>query len=270
MPEIQKLENPRKYGAAPFRTVLVHGGPGAGGEMEPVCHRLAETGVSSLEPIQTALSVRGQLEELKNAIETEATAPVFLIGFSWGAWLSFLLASEYPGLVKKLILLSSGSFDEEYVKDLHSARMARLSEEEKQEIDSLAAILDNPAEENKSAAFRRFGELFSKTDTFEPIEEIEKCAIDFRPDIYNAVWPEAAELRKSGRLMELCSKIKCPLVAIHGDSDPHSSAGVKIPLASALSDFRFILLEKCGHKPWGERYAATHFYEVLREEISRT
>jgi hypothetical protein len=29
------MENPRKYGSAPFNTAVVHGGPGAGGEMAP-------------------------------------------------------------------------------------------------------------------------------------------------------------------------------------------------------------------------------------------
>ena len=43
---------------------VVHGGPGACGEMAPVARRLASArGV--LEPIQTALSLEGQVEELR-------------------------------------------------------------------------------------------------------------------------------------------------------------------------------------------------------------
>lgn len=262
--------NLRKYGEAPFSVVLVHGGPGGAGEMAPVCRRLALSGISSLEPLQTELSVKGQLEELKDSIAANAELPVLLIGFSWGAWLSFLLAAEHPGLVKKLVLVSSGAFEEKYVKDLRASRMARLTQEEKAELDVLLAVLDDPAVDNKAAAFRRFGALFSKTDSFDPMEDAEKCVIEFRPDIYNAVWPEAAAMRKSGGLMKLCSKIKCPVVALHGDSDPHSADGVKLPLSMALSCFRFITLDKCGHKPWIERYAAEHFYDVLGEEILRT
>jgi pimeloyl-ACP methyl ester carboxylesterase len=47
--------------------------------------------------------------------------------------------------------------------------------------------------------------------------------------------------------------IECPVVAIHGDYDPHPADGVRIPLSNVLKDFRFILLGKCGHVPWFER-----------------
>lgn len=261
-------ENPRKYGTPPFRVVCVHGGPGAAGEMMPVCRHLAACGISSLETLQTASSVKGQLAELKNLIAANSECPVCLIGFSWGAWLSFIFAAEYPELIEKLIIISSGVFEEKYVKDLHAARMARLTDDERKELDALLRLLDDPQIPDKTEAFQRFGALFSKTDSFAPIADAENCEIDFRPDIYNAVWPEAAEMRKSGELMKLCPKIKCPVVAIHGDSDPHSPEGVRIPLSSSLPDFKFILLDKCGHKPWIERYAADAFYAALIGEVS--
>jgi len=46
------MKNFRKYGKPPFRVAVIHGGPGAGGEMAPVVRELAsDCGV--LEPIQT-------------------------------------------------------------------------------------------------------------------------------------------------------------------------------------------------------------------------
>ena len=261
------VDNLRKYGEAPFDVVLVHGGPGAAGEMAPVCRRLAASEISSLEPLQTALSLKSQVEELRDSIVSNARTPAVLVGFSWGAWLSLILASEYPELVKKLVLIGAGAFEEKYVKELHAARMVRLSVEEKKELDALLVVLDDPSVQDKTAVFKRFGALFSKADSFAPMENAENCEIDFSPGIYNAVWPEAAAMRKSGELMELSSKVKCPVVAIHGDYDPHSSKGVREPLSSSLSDFRFIQLEKCGHKPWIESCAAERFYEVLRAEL---
>ena len=41
-------------------------------------------------------------------------------------------------------------------------------------------------------------------------------------------------------------------MAIHGDYDPHPASGVKEPLSRILRDFRFILLDHCGHTPWKE------------------
>jgi len=65
----------------------------------------------------------------------------------------------------------------------------------------------------------------------------------------------------------MAKAIRCPVVAIHGDWDPHPAEGVNDPLTKVLPDFRFVLLEKCGHRPWIERNAAETFYKVLVEEI---
>ncbi|MGB9939451.1 alpha/beta fold hydrolase [Methanosarcina sp.] len=81
------------------------------------------------------------------------------------------------------------------------------------------------------------------------------------------MWEEASELRSCGKLLELGKEICCPVVAIHGDYDPHPFEGVKEPLFRNLKDFRFILLEKCGHRPWIEREAKERFYSLLRNEI---
>ncbi len=93
------MENSRKYGKKPFKVAVVHGGPGAPGEMAPVARELsADRGV--LEPLQTATIIEGQVRELKVILEKNGDIPVMLIGFSWGAWLSFILTAQYPALVK--------------------------------------------------------------------------------------------------------------------------------------------------------------------------
>jgi len=74
-------------------------------------------------------------------------------------------------------------------------------------------------------------------------------------------------LRDNGGFLKMAEGIRCPVVAIHGDYDTHLVEGVKTPLSRVLKDFRFILLEKCGHFPWLERYAREEFFRVLREEI---
>src|SRR5262249_44414056 len=56
--------NPRVYGSPPYRVVVVHGGPGAAGQMAPVARRLSEE-YTVLEPMQSATSVEGQVDELR-------------------------------------------------------------------------------------------------------------------------------------------------------------------------------------------------------------
>lgn len=67
--------------------------------------------------------------------------------------------------------------------------------------------------------------------------------------------------------MALAKQIKCPVVAIHGDYDPHPAEGVQDPLSAALERFRFVLLNNCGHRPWMERQAGDEIYRILREEL---
>jgi pimeloyl-ACP methyl ester carboxylesterase len=259
------MKNLRTYGKAPFKVAVIHGGPGAAGEMVPVARELASNwGV--LEPLQTAASLEGQIEELKTVLEENGDLPVFLIGFSWGAWLSFMVAAHYPALVKKLILISSGPFEEKYVAGIEETRLSRLSEEERREVESLLEVLENPAAPEKDEAFARFGTLFSKADAYDPIvSESEAIACD--ADIFQSVWTEAAELRRSGELLRLGKRIKCPVVAIHCDYDPHPPEGVQKPLSASLKSFKFLLLANCGHKPWIERRAKGKFCEILKEEL---
>jgi pimeloyl-ACP methyl ester carboxylesterase len=231
--------------------------------MAPVARELAlEMGV--LEPLQTAGSVDGQVEELKNVLETHGNPPLILVGFSWGAWLSFILSARYPSLVKKLILVSSPPFAEKYAAQIMETRLNHLNvEERKESLSLLSSIYSGSAKGN---SFARFGDLMDKADSFAPLphdDEILPCS----PVIYHQVWAEVSKMRSSGELVQLGEKIQCPVVAIHGYYDPHPAAGVQEPLARNLKDFRFILLAKCGHHPWYEREAKDSFYTELRREI---
>ena len=78
------METIRKYGTAPYKIGLVHGGPGAAGSLKNLAEKLsADYGV--LEFLQSAKSVNGQIEELKEQVICSCQHPVILIGHSWGA-----------------------------------------------------------------------------------------------------------------------------------------------------------------------------------------
>lgn len=256
----------RLHGNAPYRIAVIHGGPGAAGEMLPVARELAAArGI--LEPFQTALSVQGQISELKKILENFGTSPLILIGFSWGAWLSFVLAGQHPELVSKLILIGSGSFEEKYSATLEETRLERLSSAERKEVTALIANLEDSDCEAANAAFARLGAILARADAYDPVQS-ESVGIHYQVDIYRSVWKEAAQLRRSGRLLAYAKRIACPVIAFHGDHDPHPSAGVEIPLSRILSDFRFIQLKNCGHKPWIERQARESFYHLLKQEVN--
>jgi pimeloyl-ACP methyl ester carboxylesterase len=262
---LTNMNNLRTYGNAPFNVAVIHGGPGAPGEMAPVAKELAK-GRGVLEPLQTASTLKGQIGELEATLELNAQPPVTLIGHSWGAMLSFMFAAQCPSLVKKLILVSSGVFEDKYAESIVSTRLDRLTGEEMAEVDSLLRTLDDPNIGDRNQVFARLGNYMSRADSFDPLP-YESEIIECQYDIYHGVWKEAQELRSSGELLALARHIRCPVLAIHGDYDPHPAAGVRTPLSVVLKDFRFILLEKSGHRPWLERTARDKFYDILEQEL---
>ncbi len=262
------MENPRIYGAAPYTVAVVHGGPGAPGTMAPVARELAsEWGV--LEPLQTAMSLDGQIEELREALVRYGALPVTVVGSSWGAMLGFLLAARYPALVRKLILVGSGVYEERYAAHIEQTRLSRLSEGERIQAQLLMDALHDPFVVDKGIAFGELGALFTRTDAFDPLT-LDTEVFEAQYLMYQRVWQEVQALRARGALLEAGSHITCPVVAIHGDYDPHPAEGIREPLSRVVQDFRFILLERCGHLPWIERLARDDFFRVLRAELGDT
>ncbi len=262
---VTRVDSIRLYGQQPGSVVLLHGGPGAPGEMAPVAREISELS-GTLEPLLTAYSIEGQLQELLQLLTHYATSSVILVGWSWGAMLAYLFASRYPALVKKLVLLSSAVFEEKYAQTIMKNRLNRLDEREGVEFQHLLDALSDRACLDKNKVFAKLGDLIFKADSFNPLpEDRELLACQY--DVYQSVWQEARELRQSKRLLELGKQIQCPVVAIHGDYDPHPFEGIYEPLLKVLSDFRWISLEHCGHHPWLESQAKERFYEVLRREL---
>jgi len=259
------MKNLRRYGNAPFKVAVIHGGPGAPGSMAPVARELAANrGV--LEPLQTAASLGGQVLELKTVLDKNADLPVTLIGSSWGAWLSFIFSARYPESTKKIILVGSGPFEEKYAANIMETRINRLDKEERKELHSLTATFNDPTAGDKNALLERLGELCARADTFNPLT-LDTEVLECQYEIHINVWEEARTLRSKGRLLELGKQIECPVVAIHGDYDPHPSEGVQKPLSTILKNFKFFPLANCGHYPWLEREAKERFFELLKKEI---
>jgi pimeloyl-ACP methyl ester carboxylesterase len=259
------VENPRRYGAGPFGVAILHGGPGAAGEMAPVTRELAATrGI--LEPLQTAATIGGQVRELRVAIESTGTPPLVLVGFSWGPLLGLIFAARHPALVKKLILISCPPCEESYAGDIMKTRLGRMSAEDRSTTLSVILSLDDPGTKDKNTLMGRLGALILKAESYDPLPHDTEIA--YRHDIYRGIWRQARRLRLRGQLLNFAGRVRCPLVAIHGDYDPHPAAGAREPLSRVVKDFRFILLGKCDHFPWLERQARDEFYAILKREIA--
>ena len=259
------MQNLRLYGQPPFTVAVLHGGPGAPGTMAPVARELAtEWGV--LEPLQTADSLDGQVEELRAVLGERADLPVTLIGSSWGAMLGYIFAARYPAHVRRLILVGSGVYEARYAAGIEQTRLDRLSEAERARALELLELLERPDTADKNRLMNAMGQLYTKADAYDPLT-LDTEGLDAQYEILVRVWSDAEALRASGELLALGKRIACPVLALHGDYDPHPPAGVQEPLSSVVRDFRFVLLAHCGHLPWIERQARDEFFRMLRAEL---
>ncbi len=259
------MKSYRKYGSAPYKIAVIHGGPGAPGEMAPVARWLAmQQGV--LEPLQTADSLAEQVAELRSVLEAQVDPPLVLIGFSWGAWLSLITTAEYPELVKQLILISTPAFENRYERQTLRTRLDNLTSHQREELQRLLAALKTAPDRQQKELFARLGALTEQADSYA-LQEHDSEVLAYQYNIFKKVWPAAQKLRASGELLNYARRINCPVSAIHGDYDPHPAAGVEGPLRKILKNFRFLQLKKCGHKPWIERYAKADFYPILSQEL---
>ncbi len=253
----------RAWGTPPYSVALVHGGPGAPGEMATVARELSAT-CGVLEPFQSATSVAGQVEELAAQLRAHANAPVVLVGFSWGVMLALLAAAAHADLVKRLVLVGSGPLDPAYAGGIAKARLARLPPEDRGEFVRLQRALEGTAPSAGDLA--RYGELCARADAVDPVYPVPQ---EFPPDpeIHRLVWSEAATLRASGYFVEQARLVACPIAVIHGENDPHPFEGVFEPLHAAGVSPRVHVLTACGHTPWIERRARERFFALLRQEL---
>lgn len=250
----------RLYGNAPYKIVLVHGGPGAIGSLKGFAKELNELSqVGDVEALQSKYSIDELIEELYNQIKDNCKEKVSLIGHSWGAWLVAFFAEKNPELVENVILVGSGPLEDKYVSEIGAQRMENLSEEDGQIFHRL---INNQATDEDMA---KISKVFEKSDNY-CIENQDLHRAD-RTDsqMHNMVWEEAAKLRTDGTLLTSFKKIQSKLFLIQGEIDPHPVKGVIVPLQENGIKCEAYVLEKCGHSPFMEKYAKEKFYKILLE-----
>lgn len=259
------MDTLRLHGPAPYTVAVLHGGPGAPGYMAPVARRLSvRRGV--LEPLQTAETLDGQVEELHRVLVAHAELPVVLIGSSWGAMLGYIYATRHPECVRRLVMVGSAVFTAESSALIEPERRRRLTPHDLARLAELRTALSDAATPDKDALFAEAAAIYTRADVLDPVTlDLETIACRYAQN--GSVWSGAKALRQSGELLEMGRAIACPVLAIHGDYDPHPPEGIREPLERVIRDFRFVMLERCGHFPWIERAAAGEFFALLEREI---
>lgn len=248
----------RLYGNAPYKVVLVHGGPGAIGSLKGFAQELntvVQSGV--LEAIQSKYSIDELIEELSVQIKDNCRDRVSLIGHSWGAWLVALFAEKYPELVENIILVGCGPLEDKYVPEIATRRTQNLSEEDR---EVFLRLVNNKATDED---MMKIPQIFEKSDNY-CLENKEVHRADrMDSEMHNIIWAEAAELRTTGELIATFRKIRSKIYLLQGAVDPHPANGVIIPLQENGISCETYVLNRCGHSPFMEKYAKKEFYNIL-------
>ncbi len=246
----------RLYGSAPYEAVLVHGGPGAIGELHGFAHKLsamAQCGI--VEALQSKYSVNGLIEELRGQIEENCCGRATLVGHSWGAWLAALLAAKYPFLVRRVVLIGCAPLKDEYVSEISERRLKRLDKEDAAAFQRLLDCMATDSDLARMPAVLERADNYCLEDAFG--------ARETDGEMYRRVWDEASAMRSSGELLALLSGIKCEICVIHGRFDPHPVRGVILPFSEVGVSVKAYVLDKCGHSPFLEKYSKDEFYRIL-------
>ncbi|MCE5270489.1 alpha/beta hydrolase [bacterium] len=261
----------RFHGTPPYRAVAVHGGPGAPGSASTLAAGLARW-LGTVEPLQSAVSVWGQVEELAGQIREHAAWPAVVFGHSWGAWLAWLLAYSRPELVEKIFLIGSGAFEARYAEQMTRRRLARLEQVEREEYLRIVKTLPESRGEAHNGLLARLGALAERADNFSVEDSPENSDELVRVDSgqYASVWAEGAQLRQEGFFVKIAPDIARPVRVLHGAYDPTPLEGVIGPIRGQVKDLRWYELDRCGHAPWKETHGRERFWRIVAAELGLT
>lgn len=225
----------RRYGTAGPDVVVLHGGPGAPGSAEDLARALSAR-CRAHEPVQRAHDVPAHVEDLHDVVK-ELASPV-LVGWSWGAMLALAYAAAHP--VRGICLVGCGTFDREARAELQRRRKERLG----------GAVPRTMAE---------WAFAVARTDDYDLVEPAPPLEID--EQAAEATWNDAVRLQEAGVHPAAFASIRCPVLMLHGDHDPHPGAMIRDGLRRHLPQLEYVEIPRCGHAPWRERHGRDVFFK---------
>ncbi len=247
--------------------ILVHGGPGAPGDMAPRAHGL-EDSFQVLEPWQrasggTPLTVARHIADMHQLIESRCGgARPALVGHSWGAMLALAYAAAHPGSAGPLVLIGCGTFDPASRDRLHAILEERTDDRLRRRMERLPLDFPDSAERLAEQA-----SLIAPLYSYELITSDPPSEVDARAN--EETWRDMLRLQEEGVYPAALAAIDVPVLMLHGTFDPHPGTMIRASLEPLLPQVEYREWERCGHSPWLEKAARAEFFEELRAWLTR-
>lgn len=258
----------RQYGDHSATVILLHGGPAAPGYMKPVAEELASQ-FRIIEPFQRGsgdepLTVARHVRDLQNVISKYCSEEKpMLVGHSWGAMLALAFTAEHPDAAKAIVLIGCGTFDTAARKQMEMIREQRMNDAFRQRLEQIYEKYPNP-----NARMAVMGSLYQQLDSVDLIK-IKNNLHECDAKAHKETWADMLCLQSKGVYPQAFSKIKIPVLMLHGDCDSHPGDMIRKTLKPVLPQLEYHVWPNCGHYPWLEKAAHTNFYTTITDWLSR-
>ncbi|MFC1607637.1 alpha/beta fold hydrolase [Candidatus Latescibacterota bacterium] len=263
--------NARLYGSTGPNVAMLHGGPGAPGEMKTPAYHLSKH-YRIVEPLQRTsgsmpLTVDRHVKDLHDVLRKPLTeGPLRIVGFSWGAMLALTYAARYPSSIDRVILIGCGTFDLRTREVYQNAMAQRMNTDERELFHNLQSELAHEKDcRRRNKLFKEMGTIATSIQSFNPLAPTQEELIHCDEKSFRETWGDAMSLQEKEIQPAEFSHIQAPVTMIHGDMDPHPGLLIYETLKPIIRDIRYYEVLKCGHKPWIEREAKERFYELMVE-----
>ena len=267
----------RKYGAGKKTVILVHGGPSLYGYMETLGKELqddfivvdyAQRGTFN-SPVHGPITVNTHLDDLLEIVKENAKgSKAIIIGHSWGANVALLAAAESSDDIEKLILIGTSALKDELSDKHQDSLNSRYTDAVKRKLSEIQNQLEkeltidevNEVMELRLSLTSPFYHLDSKVEELLP--ELKWNFKTFRQSI-DSLW----DLIDSGNIPSILKRIKVPVIAYQGDSDPFPYKETFEFLSENILNIKTYKIENSGHFPWLEPTSRYQFLSLLRDEL---
>jgi pimeloyl-ACP methyl ester carboxylesterase len=247
--------------------VLLHGGPGVAGYLEPLARGLCDS-FRVLEPFQRRsggepLTVAGHVADLEERLERECgEEQPFLVGHSWGAMLALAYAAKYPRRARSIVLIGCGTFDERARARMREILKQRTGEALRRRLERLPSEHADPDER-----LRAYGNLIAPLYSHDVDGGLDLAVCDARG--HNETWTDMLRLQDRGVYPAAFAAISRPVLMLHGSQDPHPGQLVRASLQPFIARLQYQEWDGCGHYPWLERGVRDDFLADLRQWLAQ-
>jgi len=253
----------RTYSNSGPPVFVLHGGPGAPGQVEPVARALADA-FTVYEPIQRRaddlpLTVARHIADLHEVIQLHSPGvrPA-LAGASWGAMLAMAYAAEHPDTAGPLVLVGSGTYEAKARARLLETLAERITPALQERLERVPREHPDPDE-----ALRVTGRLISSLYNVDPVDPaLEPIPFDARG--HRETDADWGHLRDAGVYPSAFAAIRSPVLMLHGAYDPHPGALIRDSLLPFVPHLEYHEWPDAGHDLSLEPTIRDDFFAVLR------